>query len=402
MKLHSRIFGKVLVALLLPALFLVSCRDPQLDPISVTFKSTEASAEAGSQFVSVTAVGEWSLTIVVDGSDDVINWAWIGTFSGDEQSVTLNGSGSDNTVVFNWAENLSVTPRTCRLVLSCGGQEASYTFSQQGADRQQTTADDLREDEVQPWLELPSTAEGDGLYFITHSMKLGTREVRNYSFYWDPQELVARWVAYPLNRSLIGSGSRTNEWGLDPKVPQKYQPVIFGGFRGGYQRGHQMPSADRLSHDANVMTFYGTNMTPQLGDLNEEAWVGLEGMVRNWCYSFDTLYVVTGCVTKGSTSYAYDNEGKKVTVPTGYFKALLGYKKNASIAPATKGYCGIAFYFDHKYYPNDRSEIMKHSMPIDALETKTGLDFFVNLKNVIGVTLAEKVEATTESFWNNN
>ena len=112
----------------------------------------------------------------------------------------------------------------------------------------------------------------------------------------------------------------------------------------------------------------------------------------------DTLYVVTGCSVEGSTAYALDNEGKKVTVPTGYYKALLGYKKAGTIGitSQTGGYTGCAFWFDHKAYSGN---VMNQSMTIAELEEKTGVDFFVNLPSVIDQELARKVETTKDSWW---
>ena len=87
-----------------------------------------------------------------------------------------------------------------------------------------------------------------------------------------------------------------------------------------------------------------------------------------------------------------------MTVPTGYFKALLGYTRSGGlgIAPQTGGYTGVAFYMDHFNYPSD---YMKSAMTIDELESMTGFDFFVNLPVKITPTLADKVESTRDNFW---
>ena len=225
--------------------------------------------------------------------------------------------------------------------------------------------------------------------------------------------LVAHWVAYPLNTALIGKGSRTDAWDLDPKLPRSAQPVLYSGYRSGYNsgninggstwydRGHQCPSADRLNYSDNIKTFYGTNMTPQDPDLNQKIWASLETYVRDKSRSFDTLYVVTGCVVEGSTAYAYDNEGKKVTAPVGYYKALLGYQKSRSvgITAQTYGYTGVAFYFENRAYSGNNYK--NNAMTIDALEAKTGVDFFVNLPAAIGADLADKVESTKDNYWYN-
>ena len=184
----------------------------------------------------------------------------------------------------------------------------------------------------------PETKDNDGLYFYTHDMTVGSKNIRNYSFYWDEKALVARWVAYPLNTALRGSGNRSEAWGLDPLLPASKQPTVTSTFRGGWTRGHQIPSADRLNYAANVATFYGTNMTPQEYNFNGEIWARLEGTVRGWAGRCDTLYVVTGCVVKGSTTKATDVDGKSITVPVAYYKAVLAYSKSNA---ANGGYRGL-------------------------------------------------------------
>lgn len=254
---------------------------------------------------------------------------------------------------------------------------------------------------IPSWLELPATKEDDGLDFYWHDQVTDGKTIRSWSFDYDPEAMLSHWVAYPLNKSLRGSGSRSDEWGLDPKVPMEQQPILYKGFRsddGSFDRGHQLPSADRLDREANVKTFYFTNMTPQLSRLNQDSWADLEDKVREWSNSFDTLYVVTGCTVEGSTKVAYDNDGKEVTVPTGYYKALLGYKKEGSvgISSETGGYTGCAFWFDHEAYSGD---FMNKSMTIADLQEKVGLDFFVNLPSLIGDDAVEKVETTKDNWW---
>lgn len=348
--------------------------------VSLEVRTAEVSADAGSQFVSVGAVGDWTL-----GFDGDVQWASVAPSS---------GNGDCRTVQVRYQANDSTEPRSLTLVLSNGRERLEAQLRQLGKAEAGTGG--LNPDPVAGWLELPATKAGDGRYFFTHDMKVGKYSGRNYSFYLDAEARISVWVAYPLNKGLIGTGSRTNEWGLDPKVPRDYQPVIFKGMS-GYERGHQLPSADRYA--ANVSTFYGTNITPQRGSLNEYAWATLEGYVRDWSYQFDTLYVVTGADINGKYSTARDNDGKKIAVPNGYFKALLGYRKSGTIGITGKtgGYTGIGFYFEHRAYED--SEIMGQSMTIDELEEKTGFDFFVNLPSKTNQSLADKVESTMDPWW---
>ena len=211
----------------------------------------------------------------------------------------------------------------------------------------------------------------------------------------------------------MGSSSRSDAWALDPLLDESQQPVLhFHGFSvgnsGKYDRGHQVPSADRPNtgsgtDNPNAMTFYGTNMTPQLNGFNGGIWVNLEGLVRSWANSSDTLYVVTGCVVdypEGETvKYALDNAGKKVTVPTGYYKIVLRY--SASSTFGYSGYSACAILFEHKVYGN-KNVTSEYSMSVDDLEKKLGIDFFVNLPAKVGEETAAKIEAENPakvSWW---
>ena len=394
---------RAVAAALVLAAMAVSCQPDPQDPgqggsglvvteNALTLANPVVAAKEGSQYLTVEAKDNWTLSVEYSEltSEEDIPEEWV-SLSAKE------GKAGSKKVVLGWTRNYDEDQRSCKIVLSVGRDDVVLEFTQRGVKQNNPVAG-LHSDPVPGWLELPAT-DDPNLYFFTHDMQHGGVTKRNYSFYLDPQACLAVWVAYPLNNSLAGSGSRTDKWALDPKVPREFQPVIFSGFKGGYDRGHQLPSADRLTSGANEQTFYGTNMTPQKGELNQKAWASLEGKVRTWSNQFDTLYVVTGCDLNGYSDYAYDNDGKAIPVPVGYFKALLGFKKSGTIGNSTKqgGYTAIAFYFNHEYYAD--SEIMGQSMTIDDLEDQMGIDFFPNLEARVGKDLYTKIESTPDSWW---
>lgn len=361
-------------------------------PPTVEVKTTMIEAEGRSQYIYVKASSSWKITLTsVDGGVPV---DWI---------IAAPSSGSGNTdVTLNVATNESEQERSAVLTVENSAGKASKTISQKG-EKSEIKPDPDPTPEPKPnetgWLELPSVPAGTD--FFTHSMTIGSTKTRNYSFIWDYDNLVAPWVAYPLCKWNIGNNiKRTNAWGLDPLLPEGKQPVLFRGFsegnNGWYARGHQIPSADRLtSYESNSMTFYGTNMTPQIQDgFNGDIWATLEGKVRSWANSSDTLYVVTGCIIDykdGQTvKYALDNYGKKVTVPTAYYKVVLRYMKSSTIGYS--GYSACAVWLDHKVYSSS-SINSSYSMSVDDLEKKTGIDFFVNLPAKVGEETAAKIEA---------
>lgn len=254
------------------------------------------------------------------------------------------------------------------------------------------------------WMELPADEYWNSLEFFHHPMTIDGKVTRNYSFYWDYENLVSQWVAYPLNPWLRSKGGRSDVWGLDPLLPRDKQPVLlnpYSGSNAGFSvdRGHQMPSADRYLYKANVESFYGTNMTPQKSSFNQGFWVGVEESVRGWAYKCDTLYVVTGCTVDDAMGKAYDNDGKKVTVPGHYYKALLAYKKDPSFGH--NGYMAIGLWVrqGEDSMPNVGPAL---SVSILELEALTGHDFFANLPAAVGEEMTDEIEIenpATVSWW---
>lgn len=361
-------------------------------PPTVEVKTTVVEAEGRSQYIYVKASSSWKITLTsVDGGAPV---DWI---------IAAPSSGSGNTdVTLNVAANESEQERSAVLTVENSAGKALKTISQKGK-KPEIKPDPDPTPEPKPnetgWLELPSVPAGTD--FFAHSMTIGSVKTRNYSFIWDYDNLVAPWVAYPLCKwNMASNVKRTNAWALDPLLPESKQPVLYRGFskgnNGWYARGHQIPSADRLtSYESNAMTFYGTNMTPQIQEgFNGDIWATLEGMVRSWANKSDTLYVVTGCVIDykdGETvKYALDNNGKKVTVPTAYYKAVLRYMKSSTVGYS--GYSACAVWLDHKVYSTKTID-SSYSMSVDDLEEKLGIDFFVNLPAKVGEDVAARIEA---------
>lgn len=385
---------RLALAGIVAAACLISCGEgtvPDTTLIEVAFRSETVSSDQGQVFLSVTANGAWVL--------EVENEDW-----GVLQETS--GTGTKNSIILNYQDNPSDKARSLTVRATSGKKSATATLTQSGyviSSVSTTKTGGISQSSEYNWMELPATSKTDKFDFLYHMMTLDGSQIRNYSLYWDYDNLVARWVAYPLNSKYIGSGKRSDAWGLDPLLDAARQPVLYGGLaegnNGWYARGHQIPSADRYSGDSNVQTFYGTNMTPQNNDFNGGIWADLEKKVRGWASNSDTLYVVTGCVLDGAKYYCLDNVGKKVTVPTGYFKAVLRYSPSSTITQTTGGYMGCAFFFEHKNYSS--KALRPQAMSIDALEEKTGFDFFVNLPAAIGQDKAAAVEATdpTKNTW---
>lgn len=150
-------------------------------------------------------------------------------------------------------------------------------------------------------------------------------------------------------------------------------------YNGPYDRGHQLPSADRLATvDMNSQTFYATNMTPQLNRLNQDMWANLEAKVRTYMCN-DTLYVVTGCYYATTSTTTTDKSGMVCPIPTNYFKVLLrtvsgntGKRIKDCSASELKS---IGFWVEQKSY-GDIEPPRSICMSVAEIEDKTGFTFF--------------------------
>ena len=388
--MKSRSIFKVAVAVIAACgLMLTSCSKPEdktRDIFHVSVKTPKVGSGKGQQFVSVTCSGSWTLALVADEGE--VDWA--------ELSVT-SGQGDKNNVVLKYEVNASESTRSLKIVLDNGSRSTECAFEQAATEKH---PDDDSDDgsgsgsgqgnidlAKTGWLELPAM-DDPALGYYSHSFKMDGKTYRNYSFGWSQKDRVALWVAYPLCKFYTnGSAGRTNAWALDPLLGED-SAAPFGGYAGSYARGHQIPSADRqCCYDANAQTFYGTNMTPQLNDHNEGIWADLEGKVRGWANTSDTTYVVTGVTVSASSKKERDSNGKSVTIPDAYFKAILKYSKSSTLGT----WNAAAFYLEHRAYSGSITK--SHSMSIDELEEITGIDFFVNLPAKVGEEQAAKLEA---------
>lgn len=373
-----------------------SCGKPveEQDVLEVSVKTPSVASGKGQMFVNVRCNTSWTL-ILMDAEDDSdIDWASLNIDS---------GKGNMSNVILSYQVNDSEDSRRLKIVLDNGSRWTSCMVEQAGSGLQpEPEPDPVPQPDTDlskvSWLELPAMDNPD-LGYYSHSFEMNGKEYRNYSFGWSQKDLVALWMAYPLCSMYTNKTvSRTDAWAYDPILGPEYSPAPFGGYGGSYARGHQVPSADRLcSYNANVQTFYGSNMTPQLNAHNEGIWQTLESKVRTLANTSDTTYVVTGCVVDGSTTFTQDSDGKKMTVPVGYYKVLLRYSKSSTIST----WAAMAFYTEHKSYSGSTS-LRSLAMSVDELEEMLGMDFFVNLPAKLGEERAAALEAEdplTNSIW---
>ena len=262
------------------------------------------------------------------------------------------------------------------------------------------------------WAELPVCKNENGYIYNTHYGTLGYKsDARNYTYCFDPEVRASLWVAYPLHSShMSGEGNRNySSFGYDPDVENSVQANMTKSYNGWYDRGHQIPAADRkCSQQMMDQTFYATNMTPQQYSFNQNKWGVLEGRVRNMSCS-DTLYVVTGAYFGGThhssiDSQTTDRSGNVCPTATHYYKVLLRTKKGNTglridqIKDASQ-LRAIAIWLEHKNTGDDTSITASDCMSVAELEDIVGFEFFPMIDDEIE---AKVKSAAVPSEWGIN
>lgn len=335
-----------------------------------------------SQFVVITAPATQKWTARV--ADD---WAW---FDYEDYHYYTQGQGNGSVALYI-ASNGESKSRSTTVEVEFEGTTTVTLKLTQGAFVQEEAPEIDYEQTL--WAEMPLVKQGDGNLYVTHMTKASGKTMRNYSMCYDPDVKAALWIAYPLHDCYTRKAvDRTDAWGYDPLIPAKYQVNMEKGMSNGYDRGHQVASADRLaSYDMNSQTFYYTNMTAQVGaGMNQDIWNNLENMIRNEYICRDTLYVVTGCVmtTEDDTQVKWvDNRnGGKVAVPKAYFKVLLRTKSgNTGKAVDNSNATTIGFWYENRRYSYSTPRV-SDVMSVDEIERLTGFTFFPQISDEIKET----------------
>lgn len=373
------------------ATFFVSCRQDREDNM-VNLQYDEVDCNNTAQFLSIYTDMSWS----IDMSDSVKTWCSVSPAS---------GSGSRNVVVSYSANTDSLSRKAVIRVVFNDGEDVIFVeFVQLGKDRcpdnpdNPDNPDGLKSDRVNEWMELPNVKSEKNHAYVSHREKLGGREVRNYSMYYDADNRIALWVAYPIVSDYIGGSGRTDAWDYDPKIPVDLQPDLHSGWpAGGYDRGHQLPSGSRTgSREINRQTFYYTNMTAQVSSFNQGVWANMENKVRGYASTCDTLYVVTGPILttddEPDIEYTRDNSGRNVAVPKAYFKVVMKYNINAGT------YYSIAYYYENRSY-GKRSQPEKSDLrTVAQIEAMTGITFFPNLPDEVETAVKQQYEPNRWGF----
>lgn len=198
---------------------------------------------------------------------------------------------------------------------------------------------------------------------------------KHYSLSFNIPYGLASWVAYDLKASDLQKNVEIDgKITQDPKLPgatAEYKDYKKSDF----EAGHLVPPRDMaFSEEALNETFYITNIAAQKPGFSGGVWKTLEGLVRYWAASYDSVYVITGPVL---TEAPFQTIGKnKVSVPKTYYKVIMSSDRSKA----------VGFLISNR---NSVSTLASFAVPVDKVEEITNIDFFPMMED----EKEEKVES---------
>ena len=195
---------------------------------------------------------------------------------------------------------------------------------------------------------------------------------------YNTQRLIPNWVAYELTaEEVAGEVPRARSFCMDLDYKDR-QAMREDYSNTDWDKGHMAPAGDmKWSQTAINASFYLTNICPQNHDLNGKDWHTLEKFVRDWAVKYGKVWVVCRPYVYAN-SYGTIGE-RKVTVPDGFFKAILRQDG--------KSFYSIAFVFDNN---SSRQPVKNAVVSENDVEALVGYDLFANLNDKIEDTVEEQ------------
>ena len=205
---------------------------------------------------------------------------------------------------------------------------------------------------------------------------------------------IPNWVSWHLDKShIVKATDRLDNFAAFTGLPQGWYQVKSTSYSGsGFDRGHNCPSADRVSStEANSSTFLMTNMIPQAPENNQKTWTNLENYLRNLVVAGNEIYIIMGSYGTGGTGKngaANAINNGKVTVPSNVWKvAVIIPEGTNDLNRVTSTIRVLAVNT-----PNINSinpDWKQYITTIDAIETATGYD----LLSALPVAVQNAIEA---------
>lgn len=158
-----------------------------------------------------------------------------------------------------------------------------------------------------------------------------------YVLSFNSETRLLNWAAWKLEASDIGHIGRSNKFIADADL-QNYlnkfnkQAILPSDyFESCFDRGHQVPSADRdITVEINQITFFMSNMIPQTASLNRYVWAHLESFTRDLVVNQNKkVYIIAGPIF--DEDFGKIGPNKDIPVPSKNFKMLVVLEKDQTL-----------------------------------------------------------------------
>ncbi|WP_416139699.1 DNA/RNA non-specific endonuclease [Halomonas sp. HK25] len=210
------------------------------------------------------------------------------------------------------------------------------------------------------------------------------RVLRNDGFLvgWSDVRVNPLWVSYRLEavedpRAGPRPGFRS-DW-------RTLWPIGADHYAGsGYDRGHMAPNyaiAAVHGREAQLDTFYMSNMSPQRPDLNRRLWQRLEEVVIDrFVPRFDEVQVITGPIFPERFLDNVFNRVGLVEIPEAFFKIIAVPGEEPRV---------LAFIMPQEVRGDEPLDT--YLVSVDEIEARTGLNFFPRLPEDVAEVLEGEV-----------
>lgn len=217
-----------------------------------------------------------------------------------------------------------------------------------------------------------------------------------YALSYSRIRAIPNWVSWHLQTSDLGSIDRTDDFRADSTLPSSWYYVEDRSYNGGgFDRGHNCPSADRTSTQAaNSSTFLMTNIIPQAPDCNQITWANMESYLRGLVFGGNELYIIMGNYGRGGTGksgFLETIDGNRVTVPSRIWKVVVVLPEgNGDLNRITTSTRVIAVNVQNTNGLD--ADWKKYRTSVDAIERDGGVDLLTNVPKEIQDVIEAKID----------
>jgi endonuclease G len=159
---------------------------------------------------------------------------------------------------------------------------------------------------------------------------------RSFDICYSYEDKTPKIVIYKLSDENLNKNHYSRKhlyFKVDYEIPIKYRSYSKDYSHTGFDRGHNIASADRnYNKTLQKETFLMSNIAPQRPNLNRRLWAKIERFVRLQAFKYKNISVITGnCGTLGTLGKKKHN----VNIPAWWYKIIFlpNHKTISFLAP---------------------------------------------------------------------